>query len=113
MSLVALRRWIIHIAMAENEWIELFVPGRICLFGEHSDWAGGFRRFNEKIEPGATIVVGTNQGIFARVRRSPKLVLRSVDYTGHEQKGEIDMSPRALLAEAIQPPQNLIPENRQ
>ena len=21
--------------------IELFVTGRICLFGEHSDWAGG------------------------------------------------------------------------
>ena len=20
--------------------IELFVPGRLCLFGEHSDWAG-------------------------------------------------------------------------
>ena len=21
--------------------IDLFVPGRLCLFGEHSDWAGG------------------------------------------------------------------------
>ena len=23
--------------------IELFVPGRLCLFGEHSDWAGKYR----------------------------------------------------------------------
>jgi galactokinase len=44
--------------MAERS---LFVPGRVCLFGEHSDWAGGFRRFNADITPGATLVVGTNQ----------------------------------------------------
>jgi hypothetical protein len=24
---------------------EVFVPGRLCLFGEHSDWSGAFRRF--------------------------------------------------------------------
>jgi galactokinase len=22
--------------------VELFVPGRLCLFGEHSDWAGRY-----------------------------------------------------------------------
>ncbi|MBU1950761.1 MAG: galactokinase family protein, partial [Candidatus Eisenbacteria bacterium] len=22
---------------------QLFVPGRVCLFGEHSDWAGAYR----------------------------------------------------------------------
>ncbi|MEC8840337.1 MAG: galactokinase family protein, partial [Candidatus Poribacteria bacterium] len=26
--------------------VKIFVPGRICLFGEHSDWAGGYRRVN-------------------------------------------------------------------
>ena len=31
---------------AESEWVELFVPGRLCVIGEHSDWAGGFRRLN-------------------------------------------------------------------
>ena len=30
--------------------MKLFVPGRICLFGEHSDWAGGYRRINADIE---------------------------------------------------------------
>ena len=24
--------------------VELFVPGRLCLFGEHSDWAGSYAR---------------------------------------------------------------------
>ena len=25
---------------------EIFVPGRLCLFGEHSDWAGKYRTMN-------------------------------------------------------------------
>ncbi len=49
--------------------IELFVPGRLCLFGEHSDWAGEFRRKNSKIERGYTIVTPTNQGTHAKVRK--------------------------------------------
>ena len=32
--------------------MKLFVPGRICLVGEHSDWAGGYRRINAEIEKG-------------------------------------------------------------
>lgn len=42
--------------------IELFVPGRVALLGEHSDWASGHRKSNPKISIGAAIVVGTNQG---------------------------------------------------
>jgi galactokinase len=41
----------------------LFVPGRLCLFGEHSDWAGGYRRTHPEIEPGHCLVVGTDQGV--------------------------------------------------
>ena len=29
--------------------MKLFVPGRICLFGEHTDWAGGYRRINAAV----------------------------------------------------------------
>lgn len=29
---------------AAEQQLELFVCGRLCLFGEHSDWAGAFRR---------------------------------------------------------------------
>jgi len=58
--------------------MQLFVPGRICLFGEHSDWAGGYRRFNAELEKGYTLITGTNQGIFAEVRPHPtRFVLRS------------------------------------
>jgi len=32
--------------------MKIFVPGRICLFGEHSDWAGGYRRISAQSEKG-------------------------------------------------------------
>ena len=58
--------------------IELFVPGRVCLFGEHSDWAGGHRRTNSAIEPGVVIITGTNQGMYARCsKKRSELVVRS------------------------------------
>ena len=51
--------------------MKLFVPGRICLFGEHSDWAGGYRRINAEIEKGFTIISGTNHGVYAEVKPHP------------------------------------------
>ena len=50
--------------------IKLFVPGRLCLFGEHTDWAGHYRTMNAQIAPGAAIVTGIEQGITAEVERS-------------------------------------------
>lgn len=50
--------------------IELFVPGRLCLFGEHTDWAGKYRTMNADIAPGACLVMGIEQGIYARVEKS-------------------------------------------
>ena len=57
---------------------EIFVPGRLCMFGEHSDWAGKYRSMNAEIEPGAAIVTGTEQGITARVEKSDKFEMTSV-----------------------------------
>ena len=48
--------------------IELFVPGRICLFGEHSDWAGANRMFNADIIPGKAIVTGIESRTSSPVR---------------------------------------------
>ncbi|HRR35377.1 MAG TPA: GHMP kinase, partial [Kiritimatiellia bacterium] len=57
---------------------DIFVPGRVCLFGEHSDWAGGHRRTNSELVPGVVIISGTNQGLYARCRPCPgELVVRS------------------------------------
>ena len=50
--------------------VKLFVPGRLCLFGEHTDWAGHYRTMNADIMPGASIVTGIEQGIYAEVERS-------------------------------------------
>lgn len=82
--------------------MKLFVPGRICLIGEHSDWAGGYRRINANIEKGYAIVVGTNQGLYAEVKPHPnKLIVKSVLDDG-TRKGpfEVEMEREALLEEA-------------
>ena len=57
--------------------VKLFVPGRLCLFGEHTDWAGHYRTMNADIAPGAAIVTGIEQGIYAEVERSSVFELYS------------------------------------
>ncbi len=82
--------------------MKISVPGRVCLFGEHSDWAGGYRRINSDLEKGYTLLTGTDQGIYAEVEPHPtSLVLTSTTPEG-ERIGpyEIPMEPRALLEEA-------------
>lgn len=56
----------------ENKIINLFVPGRLCLFGEHSDWAGKYRTMNADIVPGMAIVTGVEQGIEATAEASER-----------------------------------------
>ena len=57
--------------------IKLFVPGRLCLFGEHTDWAGHYRTMNADIVPGAAIVTGIEQGIYAEVEKSSLFEVQS------------------------------------
>lgn len=82
--------------------MKLFVPGRICLFGEHSDWAGGYRRINADVEKGYTLITGTDQGIYAEVESHPtSLILSSTTEEGDKLGPyEIPMEPGALLEEA-------------
>jgi UTP-glucose-1-phosphate uridylyltransferase/mevalonate kinase len=82
--------------------MKFFVPGRICLFGEHSDWAGSYRRINAGVEKGYTIIAGTNQGIYADVKPHPsKLIMWSTTDEGtREGPFEIPMERSALLHEA-------------
>jgi len=83
--------------------MRLFVPGRICLFGEHTDWAGGYRRINGALEKGYTIIAGTNQGVHADVRPHPqKLIMRSRLNDGRVVGPfEVPMEREALYAEAV------------
>jgi UTP-glucose-1-phosphate uridylyltransferase/mevalonate kinase len=82
--------------------VKIFVPGRVCLFGEHSDWAGGHRRINSEIEIGYTLLTGTNQGLYANVEPHATSLILSSTTPGGERSGpyEIPMEPGALLAEA-------------
>ena len=82
--------------------MKLFVPGRVCLLGEHSDWAGGYRRINADIEKGYAIICGTNQGIYAEVEAHPtSLVMTSTTPDGKPVGPyEIPMDAQTLLDEA-------------
>lgn len=79
--------------------MKLFVPGRLCLFGEHSDWAGGYRRYNSELGVGYTLLVGTNQGLYAEAQAHPnELIVRS-SVEGREMLA-LPMEKQVLLQEA-------------
>jgi galactokinase len=81
--------------------MKIFVPGRLCLFGEHSDWAGGYRRINADLEKGYTLITGTNQGLYAEVKPHPtQLILRTSLSDGTQKTLQLPMERQALLAEA-------------
>ncbi|RKU25464.1 GHMP kinase [Candidatus Poribacteria bacterium] len=82
--------------------MKLFVPGRICLFGEHSDWAARHRLLNAELEKGYTLITSTNQGVYAEVKPHPtRLILKTTlsDGTRHGPYS-LPMEREALLAEA-------------
>ena len=84
--------------------MRIFVPGRLCLFGEHSDWAGKYRTLDPEIEKGYALIVGTNQGIYANVKHHPQdLIFRAtLDDGSRYEPIRLPMNPNALLDEAKQ-----------
>ncbi len=82
--------------------MKLFVPGRICLFGEHSDWAGGHRRTNAELEKGYTLITSTNQGVYAEVQPHPTSLILKTSLSDGTRHGPftLPMEPAALLEEA-------------
>ncbi len=85
-----------------HKTFDIFVPGRVCLFGEHSDWAGGYRRFNSNLLPGKVIITGTNQGISARVRTNHDSLIISSTLPDGTSVGPcvLPMDREALLRKA-------------
>ncbi len=53
--------------------VKLFVPGRLCLFGEHSDWAAEFG-----LHDGFCLVIGTDQGLVAEVEPSDDFIVETL-----------------------------------
>ena len=86
----------------EKRVIHLFVPGRLCLFGEHSDWAGMYRTVNAELEKGAAIVSGTEQGIYATAEKADKFIMCSSSDLPDDEHWECEMDTEKLLAVAQQ-----------
>ena len=77
--------------------MNIFVPGRLCLFGEHSDWAGLYNRTNANIVPGMAIVTGIEQGIYAFVERDERIRFRTIHEDGaHAEWIEWPLSAKLL-----------------
>ena len=76
--------------------LKLFVPGRLCLFGEHSDWASLHRVMNASIIPGHAIVTGVEQGIYATVTMSDKFIVESEIPSFKNESFECEMDSKKL-----------------
>ncbi|SEQ86705.1 UTP-glucose-1-phosphate uridylyltransferase [Lachnospiraceae bacterium NE2001] len=87
--------------MKDNGPINLFVRGRLCLFGEHSDWAGMYRSVNSNIARGAAIVSGTEQGIYAVAEKNERFIMNTAPDLPKEH-WECDMDSEKLLCIAEQ-----------
>lgn len=82
--------------------MKIFVPGRLCLFGEHTDWAGDYRRLNCELEKGYTLLVGINQGLYAEVKPHPTQLIFHASLSDGTRQGPfaLPMERDILLAEA-------------
>lgn len=82
--------------------IALFVPGRLCLLGEHSDWAGAHRRTHPTLAPGRCLVTGTDQGLGAEAEAlGDALELASVLPDGtHAEPLRLGLDPATLASAA-------------
>ena len=89
-------------ATTQRKVINLFVPGRLCLFGEHSDWAGMYRTVNAEIVKGQAIVSGTEQGIYATAEKADKFIMASGGEIEKDEHWECEMDTAKLISAAQQ-----------
>lgn len=83
--------------------VDLFVPGRVFMFGEHANWTGVFRSLNDKILPGRSLVATTSCGLYATCKVHPsKLKMASTMPDGSVVSFECEMSSEALKKVALE-----------
>lgn len=70
----------------KDNYISVFIPGRLSLIGEHSDWASIYKSINKDICIGSAIVVKLNDGIFAKCKISKRIQINYLN----EKKVELD-----------------------
>lgn len=81
-----------------NKEINLFVPGRLCVFGEHSDWASKYRKLNDKIEKGYAIVTGIEEGISAVCSSCDDLVIDFLNDDSKHFSCEMNLNKLKVIA---------------
>ena len=82
----------------DQQTFKLFQPGRLCLFGEHSDWAAEYGH-----HPGYCLVVGTDHGLRAEARQNPNRLRVFASVPGGDGQLSIDLpwvDPDAMTAAA-------------
>lgn len=84
--------------------IEVFVPGRLCLFGEHTDWAGRYNAQNVDVLPGKAIVTGINLGIYATAEKAKGFSICTVNENGEKIKFHCEMHREILRKKALEDP---------
>ena len=82
----------------EEKKINLFVPGRLCVMGEHSDWAGRYRNINNKLNKGYAIVTGIEEGIYAMATICDKVIVENIE-SGNSFECEMDYDKLKGIAE--------------
>ena len=87
---------------APTATVELFVPGRVALLGEHSDWAAHYRRDShaDTLHPGQCLVYGTDVGLHATADRRARGEPFNYVGSGVEGSLEIPFEEAALCAHA-------------
>ena len=75
--------------------VDLFVPGRLCLVGEHSDWAAIHRLQNPNISCGSALTITLQQGLQAHATRRPSGLRLSSTLAG-----DVELSNGALIEHA-------------
>jgi len=84
-----------------DQHFRLSIPGRVCLFGEHSDWAA-----QHGLHPGYCIVIGTDQCLTADATRSDCLSVETIvpdksgRFTGRYRQMQCAWRADALLSAA-------------
>lgn len=79
----------------ELKEINLFMAGRLCLLGEHSDWTFEYKNINKDLLPGYTIATAIDKGIYATIKKSKKF-----EFEMGDKKFSCNMDEKELEKEA-------------
>lgn len=90
--------------------MEIFVPGRVCLLGEHTDWAVLHRACHqwpaETMRDGHCLAYGTNCGLRARIGWN-EIAATTPSQTGKNENGDEPQLRLHFRSVVLHPPQSL------